>query len=137
MVVSILVVMGAAQGTPDPASLHASGWLLLVSGRFANCYREDGQRVRAPSVGGVKGVAAASSLCSPGNYTKSSSCSISSPESRRAPDLPSSWAGQLWVPYDLTVSSILASGCLDQVHFSHVIQTVCFAIYFLIFLIHC
>lgn len=44
MVVSILVVMGAAQGTLDPASLHASGWLLFVSGRFANCYWEDGQR---------------------------------------------------------------------------------------------
>lgn len=44
MVVNILVVMGAAQGTLDPASLHASGWLLLVSGRFANCYQEGGQR---------------------------------------------------------------------------------------------
>lgn len=36
--VSILVVMGAAQGTLDPASLHASGWLLFISGKFANCY---------------------------------------------------------------------------------------------------
>lgn len=44
MVVSILVVMGASQGTFDPASLHASGWLLLVSGRFACCHWEDGQR---------------------------------------------------------------------------------------------
>lgn len=81
-----------------------------------------GKGVRAPSVGGVKGVAAASSLCSPGKYIKSSSFSISSPGSRRAPDLPSSWAGLLCVPHGLTVSSILASGCLDQVHFRHVIQ---------------
>lgn len=96
MVVSILVVMGASQGTLDPASLHASGWLLLVSGRFACCHWEDGQRGASsvgPLVGGVKGVATASSLCSPGKYIKSSSFPISSPGSRRAPDLPSSWAG--------------------------------------------
>lgn len=107
MMVSILVVMGAAQGTLDPASLHASGWLLFIAGRFANFYWEDGQRGES-SVGGVKGVASASSLCNPGKYIKSSSFSVSSPGSRRAPDLPSSWAGQLWVPHGLTVSSFLA-----------------------------
>lgn len=38
------------------------------------------------------------------------------------------WAGQLWVPHNLAVSSLLASGCLDQVNFSHMTPTVCFCV---------
>lgn len=41
-------------------------------------------------------------------------------------DLPLSWAGKLWVACSLVMSSILASGCLDQFNFRHVTPIVCF-----------
>lgn len=41
-------------------------------------------------------------------------------------DLPLSWAGKLWVACSLVISSILASGCLDQFNFRHVTPIVCF-----------
>lgn len=45
-------------------------------------------------------------------------------------NLPLSWAGTLWVAHGLAMSSVLASGCLDQVNFSHMTPTVCFVFYF-------
>lgn len=77
-----------------------------------------------------KGAVAASDLRSPSRSSKSCSFSTSLQVSGAEPNLPLSWAGKLWVAHGLAMSSVLASGCLDQFNLSHVTPTVCFVFYF-------